>query len=313
MENVIWATVGTVIFFVGVFLSIKYVKKYLNYEFWYFTHLLIYFAILLTFLHQISTGADFADKYWFTAFWYGLYAFVFLVWGWYRALRPISNFFKYHFEVESVKENGAGTYTVTITGKNIEKFAYKSGQYATWRIMSKSLWYEAHPFSLNSRPGQNFLQFTFKSTPKYADRAMKVLPGTRVFVDGPRGNFTIDRSGDDKNVVLIAGGIGLAPYISTIGPLLDIGKNVTLLYSVKTRDNISFADAISFYSRKGLKAQVYIDSENSKITDEILNQFAKPDTTVYICGPQGMSVAFANKLEKAGLPAKKIITERFSF
>jgi predicted ferric reductase len=313
MENVIWASVGTVIFIAATFLSLKVIKKMLNYELWYFIHLTIYFAILLTFLHQVAVGVDFADHFEFTAFWYGLYAFVFLVWGWYRVLRPFVYFFNYKFEVESVKQNGAGTYSVTITGRNIEKLVYKSGQYATWRILSKNLWYEAHPFSLNSRPGQNFLQFTFKSTQQYADRAVKIQPGTKVFVDGPRGNFTIDRSGHDKNVVLIAGGIGLAPYISTIGPLLDLGKNVTLLYSVKNRDNISFMDALTFYSRKGLKAQIYIDSENSKITDEILTQFAKPDTTVYICGPQGMSVAFANKLEKAGLPAKKIITERFSF
>lgn len=313
LENVLLATIGVIMLFVVVFVTLKFVKRHLNYELWYFMHLTLYVSILLTFLHQVQTGEDFKDNFFLTAYWYGLYALVFLIWAWHRALRPVFYELKHSFKIDKIEQNGANTYSVTIRGKNISNFHYKAGQYATWRIFTPNLWYQAHPFSFTSRPGQEFLQFTFKSGPAFTEKVKSVRPGTRIILDGPRGSFTVDRCAKNENVLLVAGGIGLAPFISTIGQLLDMGKKVTLLYAVKTRENISFADMLSQFEKRGLAKKIFIDSENTYIDEKVLSDNLKQDMIVYICGPDSMSKSFNEILVKKGIPQDKIITERFSY
>ena len=313
IENILQATIGVIILFIVVFVTLKFVKKHLNYEVWYFLHLTLYVSILLTFLHQVSSGADFKDNFWFTAYWYGLYALVFLLWIWHRVARPIIYDIYHGFKINSIVQNGANTYTVTIKGKNIDKFHYKAGQYATWRIIAPGLWYQAHPFSFTSAPGHDYLQFTFKSNPSFTEKAKNIKPGTRIILDGPRGNFTIDRAEKSQNIVLVAGGIGLAPFISTIGQFLDKGKKVTLLYGVKTRENISFADELTNFEKRGLTKKIFVDSENTFIDKDVLTQYCSLGTTVYICGPDAMSSALSKALLEIGMPEDHIITERFSY
>lgn len=313
LENVLLASIGVVLLFVVVFVTLKFVKRHLNYELWYFLHLTLYASILLTFLHQVETGADFKDNFWFTAYWYGLYALVFLLWIWYRVARPLIYELVYGFKINNIIENGANTYTVTIKGNNVSKFQYKAGQYATWRILSSGLWYQAHPFSFTSSPGRDYLQFTFKSTPRFTDKAKIVKSGTRVLLDGPRGNFTIDRAKNSQNIVLIAGGIGLAPFISTIGQFLELGKKVVLLYAVKTRENLSFTAELSEFEKKGLIKKIFVDSENTFIDKKAMTEFINLDAAVYICGPDAMSSSLSDMLLQSGMPKDHIITERFSY
>ena len=53
------ALIGTAVFFAVGVSSAKLMRKYLNYEAWYWLHVTIYVAIFLTFLHQLSAGSDF--------------------------------------------------------------------------------------------------------------------------------------------------------------------------------------------------------------------------------------------------------------
>lgn len=312
-EDVLLATIGTVVFFVASFLSLNRLRAKMRYEVWYLLHTTVYLAIFLTFLHQIKTGGDFIHNFWFTAFWYALYIFAFVVWLRYRVLNPFILAYTHGFKVDSVTRTAVDTYSVRLTGQDIRNFEFEPGQYATWRFLSGSLWYEAHPFSISSPVGSDYLQFTVKASPALTNKVARVKPGTYVLVDGPRGSFTAERADKTSKVVLIAGGIGVAPYLSTIDDLLVRGKDVTLLYSARGNADVAFRSELVQLQSEGLKVSLFLNEKNQRITPEVLGSIAKEDTTIYICGPDSMSRALAATLHSQGFSSKNIVTERFAF
>jgi len=312
-SDVLIATVGTVIFFVAASLSLRAIRTKMPYEIWYLLHLTVYLAIAMTFLHQVGIGGDFIHNVWFTAFWYAFYTFAFVIWLRYRVFNIIILELKHGFRVSSVTQVANNTYSVTLTGRNVATFAFKPGQYATWRIMSRTLFYEAHPFSISSPAGADYLQFTVKASPSFTERVARLAPGTPVLVDGPRGSFTAERAVDTRRAVLIAGGIGITPYMSTIEELLAMGKEVTLLYSARTQQDVAFRQELLDLQAKGVKISLFLTEHNQIITDDVLRTIPKDDTTVYVCGPDAMSISFAASLEALGIHKKQIITERFAF
>lgn len=312
-EDVFLATIGTGIFFVASFLSLHALRTKMRYEVWYLLHVTVYLGILLTFLHQIKTGGDFINNFWFTAFWYALYIFAFAVWLRYRVFNPFLLAYRHGFKVESITQTAANTYSITLTGRDIRDFEFEPGQYATWRFLSGNLWHEAHPFSISSPRGSDYLQFTVKASPALTAKIANVRQGTYVIVDGPRGSFTAERAEDTSKVVLIAGGIGVAPYLSTINDLLGRGKDVTLLYSARSDADVAFRNELAQLQTEGLKIGLFLNEKNQQITPEILGSIAQDDTTIYICGPDGMSRAFASTLRNLGFSQRNIITERFAF
>lgn len=312
-QDVFLATVGTLIFFVASFLSLHALRSKMKYEIWYAIHITIHLGILMTFLHQVKTGNDFIHNFWFTAFWYGLYILAFVVWLRYRILHPVILAYKYRFRVESVMAMAAHTYSIRLVGRNVSQFEFEPGQYATWRFLAKGLWYEAHPFSISSPQGANYVQFTVKASPMLTEKIANVQPGTYVIVDGPRGSFTSERADETSKVVLIAGGIGVAPYLSMIGDFLRKGKDVMLLYSARSEADVAFRSELIQLQSQGLKVGLYLNEVGQSIGPEVLAGISRSDTTIYICGPDGMSRAFVATLRSLGFSQESIITERFAF
>ncbi len=312
-EDILMATIGTGVFFLATSLSVRIIRTNIRYELWYVVHLTIYLAIVLTFLHQIPNGNDFIGSPWFTAFWYGLYGFVTLIWAWYRVLRPYWLAIKYDFRVYAVERAAANTYSVFLTGRNIQRFKFQPGQYANWRIMARGLWTESHPFSISSPIDNGLLRFTAKVSGSYTAKLRDLKPGARVLVDGPRGNFGADRAELTSKAVLIGGGIGVAPFLSTANMLLRQRKQVTLLYAAKTMSDVAFINELRALQPFGLTIRLYVSEYNIHITREVLAQYAVEDTTIYICGPDGMSKAFQKTLKELGFPKQRVIIERFAY
>jgi predicted ferric reductase len=311
-EDVLWASIGTVIFFVAGGLSVRLIRSRMRYEWWYLIHLTIYLGILLGFLHQIKLGGDFISSSWFAAYWYALYILAFVMWLWYRVFRQVAMLIKHGFKVLAVEKTARNTYSIVVTGRNIRNYDYDPGQYATWRFLTKDLWYEAHPFSFSSSPSTNTLRFTIKASDDLTERIVRLKPGSYVLVDGPRGNFTPDRA-KTANAVLIAGGIGITPFLSHSRQLLHDGKKVSLLYAVRTADDIAFKDELRQLEAYGLNVYCFVDANGQRITDDVLKRVANQDTTVFICGPDGMSKAMTRSLKRLGMHRSSIVTERFAF
>lgn len=311
-EDVLKATIGTGVFFAATGLSVKLARSRMRYEWWYTTHLLTYGAMLLTFMHQLNTGADFINQPWFTAFWYALYVGVFGLLGYYRFARQVITWNKHRFVIDQIVPESNAVFSVYVRGNYVEDFTYVPGQYATWRILAANTWWEAHPYSFSGVPGSSRLRFSVRvDGGDFAQKLSAVTTGTPVLVDGPRGAFTADRALQDK-VVLVAGGIGIGPYMSSLDGLLAAGKQVTLLYTVRHQSDLAFGAELRTLVNRGLKVHPYVTQTGQRLTPEIVDTFGK-DASIYLCGPERLTLSFKQELKALGHPDRHIITEEFAY
>jgi predicted ferric reductase len=97
------------------------------------------------------------------------------------------------------------------------------GQFA-WIKLGGSPWtLEEHPFSFASS-GRGVTASSSASRRWATSRrsSASVEPGTRAYLDGPHGAFSIDRY-PAAGYVLIAGGIGITPILSMLRTMADRG------------------------------------------------------------------------------------------
>jgi len=132
--------------------------------------------------------------------------------------------------------------------------------------------------------------------------------GDLVGIRGPLGNgFPVEEM-KGKNVVAIAGGVGIAP----LKPLLLslIGRaNLTLLYGFRSPDDFIFKDEVLRWAREiDVKLTVDVPDEDwpyhvglvTSLLDGL--DIPKSETVFAVCGPSPMLRATATKLSKMGYP-----------
>jgi predicted ferric reductase len=311
-EDVLAAAIGTTIFFLATGLSVQLVRKKMRYEWWYATHLFIYLAILLTFGHQIKVGADLLSIKWFQYFWINMYVWVFGLLAWYRFLQPIFYMYWYDLRLARVVPEAEGINSYYISGKNLSKLKYKSGQYVTWRFAQWSTILHAHPFSISSQYGSEYIRFSAKALGDYSSGLNKLGLGTRVVFDGPRGAFHSDNITTDS-VIMVAGGIGIAPFMGIIPTLLEQKKQVTLVYCTKTIASTAFVAELDKLKANGLKVSLLVSDQGAKHPDinALKDLGANSTTTVMVCGPDGLSKAMIAAGKELRLPKRQILSERF--
>jgi predicted ferric reductase len=148
--------------------------------------------------------------------------------------------------------------------------------------------------------------------------------GTRAFLDGPHGAFSIDRY-PAVGYVFIAGGIGISPIMSFLHTMADRSdpRPVLLIYADKTWDDVAFRDELAELSAGALDLRVvYVleeppddwDGGTGFVTRELLErELPREDfpRQYFVCGPPPMMDAVHAALLELGVPADRIQLERF--
>jgi predicted ferric reductase len=123
----------------------------------------------------------------------------------------------------------------------------------------------------------------------------------------------------DKEIVLLAGGIGITPFLSMVeNEDFRAGKynKAHLFYSVQVPEEAYYHDEIT---ELGVKEEYlhYIphssDSEGYLTPEVIADRVGDLKAKVYlICGPKVMMDSLREQLMEAGVPFEQIFTEDFS-
>jgi predicted ferric reductase len=273
-----------------------------------------YLAIVLAFSHQVNAGGDFVNHPIVSAYWYLLYATVFGSIGLSRFLLPVWRSYTHSLRVGHVTQETHDTYSVHITGKQLQDFDAKAGQFFNWRFIAKDHLFQAHPFSLSAVPTETSLRFTYKILGDYTKKLHFIKPGTRVILEGPHGSLTLNES-TSSTLLFIAGGIGITPLRAMIEALPE-NRPATLLYSAKTTKDFSFVPEFEkLIGQKNLQVKYYPTKLTGRVTIEDLQLYLRndPDTTIYLCGPLTMMHDLTKKLKKLNVPNKQIHYEGFTY
>lgn len=149
--------------------------------------------------------------------------------------------------------------------------------------------------------------------------------GTKVEVSAPSGNFEYQPLRDAEDVICVAGGSGITPFLSMANAIADGDEdfNLTLLYGSRNYDNILFREELAELEKKCNKIKVvHVLSDEDKeiegtekgfITAELIKKYAPEDKaySVFMCGPQQMYAFVDKELEKLDLPRKYVRHEMF--
>jgi ferredoxin-NADP reductase len=150
-----------------------------------------------------------------------------------------------------------------------------------------------------------------------------VQPGSRLSVQGPRGNFVYPEQ-DERPIVFIAGGVGITPLMGMLrhAVVADPSRPVTLLYSVRTEQDIAYRDELLLLSRRHphLRVAIALSRGSSdrlylsgRIDANLISGFVPdPRNPIYmICGPGPMIDAVRSLLHALGVAAPQIRSEAF--
>ena len=135
----------------------------------------------------------------------------------------------------------------------------------------------------------------------------QVKPGMAMVISNPVNLFPLDLQA--RKHLMIAGGIGITPFLSQIRQLAATTGNFELHYSVRSADVASYADRLTadFPSR----VKLYHDDRKELIAIERLLGGQPLGTQLYICGPKGMINWVRKTAETMGWPGQSVHHEEF--
>ena len=228
-----------------------------------------------------------------------------------------------HVKVCDIKEfNGARVYTFEPdTSKGTTKLAYfRAGHYISLKLkIGNSVL--TRPYSLCSSPKaalEGKYQIVVKSmkdgfASEYINKEFKI--GTALDISEPAGFFEYEPLRDASTVIGLAGGSGIAPFMSFASAIADGTEdfNLILLYGSRTEEEILFKDELdSLEKAAGGKIKVvHVLSDEEKpgyehgfINAELISKYAPESYSVFVCGSQGMYDYAEGECAKLGLKKK---------
>ena len=132
--------------------------------------------------------------------------------------------------------------------------------------------------------------------------------GSRLEIAHPVNLFGLDKIA--RKHLLIAGGIGITPFLGQLEDLHGGGVPYELHYSVRSAEHAAFLERLR--RREGERLHMYYDSEGLFIPFQTLLANQPLGTHVYVCGPAGMIQHVIDTAHGCGWPDSHIHWEQFS-
>ncbi len=229
-----------------------------------------------------------------------------------------------HVIVKEVRElQGAKLYTLAPDPeKGTESLAYfEAGQYISLdlAIGTSRL---SRPYSLCSSPAQalkgeyQILVKTMKDGFASAYINSNFKEGTALDISAPSGFFRYEPLRDGKKVLGIAGGSGIAPFLSIAKAIKEgtLDCSLTLLYGSRKQEDILFEKELHELQKRCEKIRViHVLSDEVKegylhgfISADLIRENMDKDTSVFVCGSQGMYDYIEGETKKLGIPKRRI-------
>lgn len=200
-----------------------------------------------------------------------------------------------------------------------EKFDFKAGQFGEYSAFGNG----ECTFCIASAPTRKgYIECSFKKVGKVTTALQNVEIGEMVGFRGPYGNHFPLEAMTGRNILFVAGGIGLAPVRSVIWNVLDLRdhfREVTILYGARTVADLVYKQELTVWAaRNDVRLITTVDpgGETPDWKGEIgfvpaVLEKAAPssqDAFAVVCGPPIMIKFTLPVLTKLGFPEERIYT-----
>jgi predicted ferric reductase len=187
---------------------------------------------------------------------------------------------------------------------------------------------EEHPFTISSSPTQeSYHAASIKESGDFTSGIGSKKIGDLIAIQAPFGRFSYVLHPAEHDLVFIAGGIGITPFMSMLRHMRDTASDmeVLLLYANRTEEDIVFRNELDSFSSQShprlhlvhvlSKAGDTWSGERGHINRALIEkQFIGDlrDKTFYLCGPPSMMTVTMSILLDLGIPSHRIRSERFA-
>lgn len=206
------------------------------------------------------------------------------------------------------------------TFKRVDSSAFpffRAGQYVSLQAkIGDSL--VSRPYSISSSPDEALegrLSLGIEDAgffSGYMNNEAKI--GDRFVMTEPSGEFHYENIRDKKNIVCIAGGSGITPFLSMAKSVAEGNEdyNMTLFYGAKDFENLAYRDELEVLKKSGVQIIYVLETahegcEQGFVTAKMLEKYVDINaSTFFMCGPVAMYASILDELKPYNLPLKSV-------
>ncbi|WP_187972998.1 ferric reductase-like transmembrane domain-containing protein [Aquibium microcysteis] len=297
-----------------------------RYEAWRASHLVLGAVAVGAGLHHALTSGRFSAAGLVEAFWWlvalAAVAVLAILYGWRWLLlhrRP--------WRLASVRKVADRMWELDIQPEpGNPAWHYEAGQFVWMTVGNRRFPLFDHPFSIADSPSRPGISLIVKEAGDFTRTVGRLEAGTAVGLDGPHGDFVLAEQ-EPKNVVLLAGGVGIAPIMGLLRDMVARRdpRPVRLGYAAGTPANFACLDEIeAAESMLDLRTMLVSEEDAAGWTGVVgrldrqrlaalLAGLDPKQTIALMCGPGPMVTAVSDTLLDLGLPIDNVVYERFDY
>ncbi len=326
---IILGKLALLLLFINIIVSYWRKDLSMGFQSWRVIHNIVGLIIIFSiFIHSWQVGSD-IQKAGMQVLWIILLLGGVGFYMYHKIIRPIKLKRK-PFVVTQVSEVNEEVTTLRFeptSGQTV--FDHFPGQFHFIRLYrNRGLPKEEHHFTISSGPQKKgFLESTIKASGDYTETIKKTKIGDKAAIHGPFGRFSYALHQNKKNLVFIAGGIGITPIMCMIRDIAnkqDADFDIILLYANQTEKDILFYEELNRLEKnKKLNLNIVYflavppggwNGETGFITQEKIEKYCTVPggQAFYICGPPPMMRKTISHLRAMKVRNSHIFYEKFS-
>ncbi len=301
-------------FMVTASLASLYKTIGIAYEIWRNIHLLNYVLFPLALVHVFYHTVSGSALFYFWILLAVLYAALII----YRLLR-INNIKSNPYDIVEVRQEAKDIWSLDFSGKKVD---FKPGQFMFIQLLRNGHLSSSHPFTISNSPTRDRLSITPKKLGDFTSTIKDTKVGDKAFIDAPYGVFSF-LNYKHEELVFIAGGIGITPFISMLRYIYDqqLSKQVTLFWTNRDESNLCFREELEQMEEEMENLKVILvmsdhpewPGEKGRLGgDMIMSYLGSLDRKdFFICGPQALTASLKIELKELEVPPSRIHSELF--
>jgi NAD(P)H-flavin reductase len=217
------------------------------------------------------------------------------------------------FVLAAKTQETADTWTLELEPRSGERLAFVPGQFT----MLSAFGTGEVPISISGDPHGESLVHTVRAVGLATQAICDAQPGEVLEVRGPFGRPWPVTDAEGADVLVVAGGIGLAPLRPAILALLarrELYGRLVLLYGGRSPEQLLYTRELEEWGKRGLDVAVTVDSAGPEwlghvgVVPRLLRhaQFDPARAVALLCGPELMMRFTVSALAHSGVDAERV-------